>query len=185
MAPPGLAFCPGPTVMEGLLSHTPTEPSIQDSRLVHSTQASLWRAKEANTEPLARSGRCPAGEPSGRSSSLHRGGGPQEPKGHPWNIRQHQGRLAGAVRTGLGLSCQSYRLPLQLVEKELNGEARHTPPTTSVCESKAPCLLELHCFSATGTFWLLGTPIGQQTSESKKESFLELELKSVYYSNKS
>ena len=131
---------------------TPTEPSIQDSRLVHSTQASLWRAKEANTEPLARSGRCPAGEPPGRSSSLHRGGGPQEPKGHLGNIRQHQGRLAGAVRAGMGLSCQSYRLPLQLVEKELNGEAQHTPPSTSVCESKAPCLLELHCFSATGTF---------------------------------
>ena len=34
---------------------------------------------------------------------------------------------AGAVRAELGLSCQSYRIPLQLVEKELDGEAQHTP----------------------------------------------------------
>lgn len=40
---------------------------------------------------------------------------------------------AQAVRTGLGLSCQSYRILLQLVEKELDGEAQHTPTSTSTC----------------------------------------------------
>lgn len=176
MAQLGLSFCPAPTLMEGLLSITLVS-LVSRTPSWYTALVCLWRAKEAYTEPGARSRRCPEGEPCRWSSFSHYPGeGPLQSPRAIWGwssqgwarfvLPKLQDSLAaGAEGTRWRSSTHSY-LNLNTLERVL-----HLPG--------------LPCFSATGTFWLLGTPTGQHTSESKKESLLGLELKLVYYSNKS
>lgn len=48
---------------------------------------------------------------------------------------------------------------------------QHTPTSTSTRESSSPSPRAALLLSNRYLLWLLGTPIGQHTSESKKESF--------------
>lgn len=107
-AGPSLPPWPG-SCHEGEAALTPfPEHGVQGPRQTFNIQASLWRAREVDTEPGARTGRHPAGGTlwTVLFISLYRGGGPPEPTGHWGTLRQHQGRQAGAVRAELGLSCQ-------------------------------------------------------------------------------
>lgn len=66
----GLSFCPAPTLMEGLLSITLVS-LVSRTPSWYTALVCLWRAKEAYTEPGARSRRCPEGEPCRWSSFSH------------------------------------------------------------------------------------------------------------------
>lgn len=107
-APAGPSLPPWPwsCCHSGTAPTTPPKRDVEDPRPVYSPRASVWGARKADTEPGARLGRHPARGTlwTVLFTSLHKWGGPPEPKGHLGNIRQHQDRLAVAVRTGLGLS---------------------------------------------------------------------------------
>ena len=105
-----------------LLSASPPGHEVQDPRPVYSTRAKSERLMPSQGPSLEGTRQE---KPGGQSCPPRYtgGAGPPEPNGHLGNFR-HQGRLAGAVMTGLGLSCQGFRLPLQLVEKETVGGAQ-------------------------------------------------------------